>query len=181
MKNLVFFFSLLTMFVLSSCSKDDTPGPGQEQATVSVVFSGINISEGYGSTTPIYTTQLQDVLSSANKDKAPYVQAASIQNSKSYISIQGQGAETLQKATINLMDGTDLVWSKVLYTYNLNLSSVESDGINDSTNPCIAFLSNIADYMAAKKSTNIQVILNAGTENVTNLKVTIHILAIFSW
>jgi len=179
MKNSIFFSLLIAvMSVLTACSKDIAPG--QEQTAFDVVFNGINIPATYGTTTPIYTTQLANVLSSANKDKASSVKAVDIQNGKSYISVQGDGVGSLQNVTIDLLDGPDFR-SKVVKSYNLNLNSFDSNEIEDSTNPCIAFLSSIADYLSMKKGVNIRVTLNAGAQDITNLKVTVHITAIFSW
>jgi len=173
-------FSLLivAMSVLTACSKDIAPG--QEQAAFDVAFSGIDIRAMQGSIAQ-NTIQLTNVLSIANRDKASSVKTVDIQNGKSYIIVQGEGVETLRKVTINLLDGSDELQSKVIKTYNLNLASFDSNGIEDSTNPCITFLSNITDYLASKKSANIQVILYAGAQELTNLQVTIHITAIFNW
>ena len=181
MKKLAFFSSLLVtlMVVLGACSKDDTPSPGSEQRAFDVVFSGVNVNAGYQNVTPpSQTKQMADVLSSTNKDKASYVKGAETRTNSCYIAIQELATvSSLEKVTINLMDG-----QKVAHTYNVSLTAVIGDsGGKDDTASCITFLGNVANYLASKKNITLQVILNGGDTNVSNLQITVHIEAIFSW
>ena len=182
MKNLTFFSSLLIILFLASCGeKDNSPEPGNEQRAFDVVFNGINISANYSVTTPIQTILLENAMSSTNKDKVAYVKSAEVLNDQSSISIQGlQTGASLNTVTVNIMDGTG-PQAKIVYTYNVNLNASDSNGIKDSTNPCTAFLSNSANYLATKKSLNFQIILNAGAQDLSNITVTVHTTAIFNW
>jgi len=183
MKNLA-FLSLLAMLMIVwvSCGEDDNrPAPGQEQADVEMIFSGINVQANYQDVTPpTQNKKLTDVLSSTNKNKSQYVNKAEIQYSNTYITVQGEGFNTLKKITVKLLDGPSMNAS-VVYSYDINLNSSDSDGINDSTNPCLIFLNNIANYLATKKTMYVQVTLNAGNQDINGLKVTLHTTAIFSW
>jgi len=183
MKKIVLFSSLLVavMFVLVSCSKSDkAPAPGSDTTEYDVIFKNIDVTAGFQVTPPFQSKQLSEVLTYPNRDKAPYVKKAEIQFSKSYITVQGKGFETLKNVTINLREGTSAD-SKLIYTYDINLSALDSDGISDSTNPCIVFLNNAANYLATKKTINMQITLAAGDQPVTGVTVTMHTSAIFSW
>ena len=182
MKNLTFFPFLLVslMFVLGSCSKDDGPSPGKEESTFDVVFSGINVTANYQNVTPPNQTKtLEAVLSSANKDKARYVNKAEVQYNGSYIGIQGlKAGESLSRVTINLLDGQSAV-----ATCNLGRVDANADGssVEDSSNNCMAFLNTVTTNLASKKNITLQVILNGGDKDVTNLTITLHTRATFSW
>jgi len=183
MKRLAFFPSLLAtlMIVLCSCSKDDnTPPPGTDTTAFNIIFSNISVLKNYQATPPTQSKQLADILTYANKDKAPYVKSVEIQLSDSYITVEGSGFETLRNITVNLLDSS----SKPVYSYNVNLDSVspsDSSKVKDSTNPCVTFLNAVANYLATKKSINMQITLDAGDQDLMGLTVTIHTNAIFSW
>jgi len=182
MKKLAFFSLLVVvlMFAFVSCSKDEGPSPGQEQATFDVVFSGVTVIANYQNVTPPNQTKTLDaVLSVANKDKAKYVNKAEIQYNDSYVTIQGLNAgESLSRVTINLLDG-----SSVTATFNLGKVDANEDGsvITNSTNDCMTFLNSVTNSLASKKSITLQVTLNGGDKDITNLSITLHTKAIFSW
>jgi len=184
MKKLTFFSSLLVvlMFVSVSCSKDDKPAPGQEQASFDIVFNGINVNANYQNVTPpSQTKQMADVLSSANKSNAPYVKSGKVEYSDSYISLQGLNAgESLSNVSINLMNGTS-----TSSTYSLGKVTANPDGstIKVSTNDCMTFLNTVTNSLATSKnkSVTLQVVINGGDTDVSNLNITIHALATFSW
>ena len=179
MKKLAFLSSLL--LILASCGGgDDTPPPGKEQRTFDVVFSGITVNANYQNVTPPnQSKQLVDVLSSANKDKISYVKSGNIQYSDSYITIEGLNeGESLAGLTINLIDGQTASAS-----YNMGKIDAGPDGtpVKDSTNSCMTFLTSITNDLASKKSITLQIILNGGDKDVSNLKVTVHATADFTW
>ena len=182
MKKVAFYYSLLAMLivVLGSCSKDDpAPSPGEEQRTFDVVFNVSNVQAEAGFISPVQTIQLVNVLSNANKDKASYVKKADALMSNSNITIEGLkvGSE-LTGITINLLDNK----GNKVYTNNVNLGIPVSDGkLTDSTNPCVTFLGNVASYLATKKSATLQAVVTGGNNDVSNLKITLHTTAIFSW
>lgn len=182
MKRLFFFSSLLVvaMVVLVSCSKDDNPKPTPEQASFDVVFSGIKVDANYQNVTPPnQTKQLADVLSSANKDKASSVKGGSIQYNDSYVAIQGLNAgQSLNSVAINLMNG-----QSVSATFNMGKVSATADGspLKISSNDCMTFLNSVTSTLVSKKNITLQVVLNGGDTDITNLTITVHATAIFSW
>jgi len=176
MKNLAFLSSLLLtlMVFLGSCSKDDTPAPGKEQASFSIVFSGINVDAGTEVTRPNQTKQLTDVLSSANRDKASYVKTGEIQNNRSSIKIEGlKTGDSLSDVTIYMVEGATKVAT-------FDMGKIDAD-YEDSTNKCLNFLSTIASNLASKKTITLQAFLKGGDKDLSNLKITVSITADFSW
>ena len=176
----VVFFSLLVALVLVSCSKDDKPASGQEQASFDVVFSGIKVLANYQNVTPPnQKKQLTDVLSSINKDKASYVKEAEIQYSNSYILLEGlKPGESLAGLTINLTDGQTSTGAFSLGKIN---ADPNGDPIKYSTNNCMTFLSTVTNELATKKSVTLQVVLSGSDMDIDDLKITVHTMAIFHW
>ena len=182
MKKLAFFFSLLLVtvtFLFVSCGGDDEPTPDPETVSFDVVFSSGTVDAEASGIRPVISKQMSDVLSK-NKDKAKSVKAASIQNGQSYITLRGEGFRTPQKVTINLLESAEAT-SRVLYTYDLNFTATDANGINDSTNPCLSFLNNVVTNLASKKAINLQVIFKAGNQSFSNLTLTVHSTATYSW
>jgi len=182
MKNSTILFSLLVtlMVVCGSCSKDDTPSPGKEQVSFNVVFSGIKVNANYQNVTPpSQTKQLSEVMSAANKDKAAYVKTGSIQYSDSYILLQGLNAgESLSSVTFRLLNGQTEVTS-----FNLGKVDANLDGSSKkyADNACVTFLNTVTTNLVTKKSITLQVVLNGGDKDVSNLTITVHTTADFGW
>ena len=178
MKHLT-FLSLLVALVLTSCGGDDSIPPGQEQRAYDVVFSGITVGANYNVTTPSQSKRLDEVLSSSNKDKVPYVKEATIQYGESWVLIEGlKQGESLAGLTFNLLDG-----QAIAGTVSLGRIEAGVDGapVKNSTNNFLTFLNTVATNLAAKKSMTLQITLNGGDKDVTNLKITVHTTAIFKW
>lgn len=176
MKRIAFIYSLLAALFLSSCSKDDSPAPGHEQTSFNVSFTGIDVRAGYDVKPPNQSLQLTSVLS--NRDKASYVKGAETLMGSSNITIQGISSSTaLRSVTVNVVEG-----SAIVYSYNVNLGlDITDKTLKDDTNSCTSFLSNIATYIATKKSLTIQIVLNGGDTDISNMTITVHVAAIFSW
>jgi len=183
MKKLVLIFSIsvAAMVALVSCGGDNTPSPGQEQVSYDVVFTGVNVGANYQNVTPpSQEVKLLTVLSSANKDKESYVKTADIQNNESYVMIEGMKAgDALAGFSINLKDGT----ATTIATISLGKINADPNGnpIKNSTNSCLTFLSTAATNLATKKKVTFQIVFNGGEKDVSNLKITIHTKAVFSW
>ena len=177
MKNLAFFSSLLVIFALSSCGgNDDTPSPGQEQVTLNVVFDKITVGANYNVTLPNQTTQL---VLSANKDKISYVKTGEVQYYDCYVLIEGLNAgESLTSLTINLIDG-----QATTATTNFGKIDANQDGspVKRTSNAFSTFLDSFTANLATKKSATLQIILNGGNKDVSNLKITVHVTAVFKW
>ena len=178
MKRVKLFSLLLVVVVVASCSKDNSPAPGHEQAVYDVVFNIVTVSANFQVSTS-QIKRLTEVLSASNKDKVPYVKGAETQMSSSNIKIQGlTKGSALKTVALNVLDEQ----GKTVYTYNINLAiAISNETLTDDTNSCMTFISNVNNYLAAKKNINLQIVINGGTEDVSNLKVTLHSSAIFSW
>lgn len=181
MKNLAFVYCLLAILFMASCGgKEDRPLPGNDQKSLSMFFSGITVPANYQNVTPpSQTKKLEDVLSSANKDKVPYIKSGDIQYNDSYIMLEGlKAGESLSKLTVKLIDG-----QSTISTFESGRINVTQDGIpvKDSSNDCMSFLNWVINTLASKKSVTIQIILNGGDVDVSDLKVTVHTTAVFTW
>jgi len=181
MKKFISLFSLfLTLtFVLGSCSKDDSPAPGNERTSFGMVFNVNSLEAKHSVSPPPQSRNLVDVLTSANKDKVSYIKSAEMQNSDSYVRIDGLNAgESLDKVVINLLEN-----QTVAATVDLGKFTANEDGsaIKESGNTCLNFLNTVVNNLVSKKSITLQVVINGGDKNVSNVIVTVHTTARYNW
>lgn len=174
MKKLIFSSLLLAvMFIFGSCSKDDTPAPGQEVVEFDIQYNIFVASNAVTSTSQ--SKQLKDVLSAANQDKVNYVYSPSgIFRNKSYISVTGL---TNVGGTLNNVSFTT---TDKKINFSLPIPTVSNDTIfyDDAYTDLLKL---IGDYMASNKSISLALNYTAGNANISEGVVKLHISTAFNW
>jgi len=183
MKNLVFFsLSLIvTMFVLASCSKDDTPAPGSVEVTFSIPFDVVGAANTTISNSA--TTNLTTILTpSGNQNNAKSVSGSVIATNSSIVfsGISGTGA-TLSNITFSTTDNTikNVVLNDSFSKQPLVISSDTTLTMGEPT--YLTFLGQVGSYLASKKSITLNASYKINNQSITTGKISLNIATTFGW